>query len=129
MAPGIVYVLLRAVDQHVKIGRCLDRALTPRLADLRHRYGALTVLHLERVHEPHMVERLSHKALKAHRRYGEFFDVAPSVAITAVSNAATKVETTPIMATMFLPGGIRETRLMSRQEYRNYTFELRANRS
>ena len=69
MAPGIVYVLLRAVDQHVKIGRCLDRALTPRLADLRHRYGALTVLHLERVHEPHMVERLAHKALKAGRAF------------------------------------------------------------
>jgi hypothetical protein len=89
---GLVYVLLRVSDRHVKIGKAFEDVFATRLADLRLRYGDMTVMHTETTPNPSAVERLAHKALTAHRRYGELFEVTPEVAIDAVRQAAEKVE-------------------------------------
>ena len=89
---GLVYVLLRVSDQHVKIGRSFEDAWTPRLSDLRRRYGHLEVMHLEKTPSPVAVERVAHKALAEWRRYGEFFEVSPDVGVDTVRQAAAKVE-------------------------------------
>lgn len=118
---GLVYVLRRALDQHVKIGRCLQRTLTPRLADLRRTYGELTLIHTELAPEFKEVERTAHRMLKRHRRYGEFFEITPEVGIATVREAVAKVEATPVMFIYRIIEGSTERyekRPMSRPDYR-----------